>query len=82
MLDKRRILKGCVINDKMQKSIVVTVDKLIEHKIYKKIIKRTTKFHVHDINNTAKIGDLVTIQECSPISKTKSWQLISIIKKN
>lgn len=82
MSDKIHILKGKVISNKMQKSIVVSVDRLIKHKVYKKFIKRTTKFHVHDENNETMIGDLVEIRECRPISKTKFWMLDNIIKKN
>lgn len=82
MSGKVRILKGRVIKNKMQKSIVVTVDRLIKHKMYKKFIKRTTKLHVHNIDNEAIVGDLVEIQECRPISKTKSWILTSVIKKS
>lgn len=82
MIKKIRLLRGRVISDKMQKSIVVAVDRLIKHKVYKKFIKRTTKLHVHDAINISKVGDIVEIQECRPISKTKSWKLISIIEKS
>lgn len=76
------ILKGQVIKNKMQKSIVVSVKKLIRHPIYGKFIRKTTKFHVHDELNASNIGDTVEIQSCRPISKTKSWKLIKINKKN
>lgn len=76
------ILKGRVISNKMQKSIVVAVDRLIKHKIYRKFIKRTTKLHVHDEDNKAMIGDVVEIKESRPISKTKAWILHAIIKKS
>lgn len=78
----RNLLQGRVVCNKMQKSIVVSVDRLVKHKIYKKFVKRTTKLHVHDTNNEAMIGDLVQIQECRPISKTKSWTLTAVIKKS
>lgn len=82
MINKVRTLKGQVISDKMQKSIVVLVDRLVKHKLYGKFIKRTTKLHVHDCDNSSVVGDIVEIQECRPISKTKSWRLINIIKKS
>lgn len=80
--NKVRVLKGRVISDRMQKSRVIAVDRLIKHVMYKKFIKRTTKLHVHDATNASKIGDFVEIQECRPISKTKSWKLVSIIEKS
>ncbi|MDQ1237383.1 MAG: 30S ribosomal protein S17 [Wigglesworthia glossinidia] len=76
------VLKGQVVKNKMQKSIVVSVKKLIRHQIYGKFIRKTTKLHVHDEFNTSSIGDIVEIQSCRPISKTKSWKLIKINKKN
>lgn len=82
MIRKVRVLRGRVISDKMQKSRVVAVDRLIKHAIYKKFIKRTTKLHVHDAINISTVGDIIEIQECRPISKTKSWKLISIIEKS
>lgn len=75
------ILKGRVISDKMQKTRVVSVDRLIKHTMYKKFIKRTIKLHVHDSDNDSKVGDIVEIRECRPISKTKSWILTAVIKK-
>lgn len=82
MNNKIHVLKGRVISNKMQKTIVVVVDRLVKHKLYKKIVKRTTKLHAHDVNSEAMIGDLVEIKECRPVSKTKSWVLTSIIKKS
>lgn len=82
MSDQVHIVRGRVISNKMQKTIVVAVDRFIKHKIYRKFIKRTTKLHVHDIHDESMIGDLVEIQECRPISKTKSWILIAVIKKS
>lgn len=79
---KLQILKGSVIKNKMQKSIVVSVERFVKHPIYKKFMKKTTKLHVHDENNSSKVGDVVEIQECRPISKTKSWKLINIKKNN
>lgn len=72
----RRILQGVVVSDKMDKTIVVKVERLIKHQMYKKYIKRTKKYSVHDENNQFKVGDNVRIQECAPISKNKSWKVL------
>lgn len=82
MADKIRVLKGCVISDKMERSIVVSITRLFKHPIYGKFIKRTTKLHVHDPDNNGNVGDIVEIKECRPVSKTKSWILIAVIKKS
>jgi len=73
---KTRTLTGMVISDKMDKSITVQVARQVKHPIYKKFIKRTSKLHVHDEENSCKEGDLVVIQECRPLSKTKSFRLL------
>ncbi|QJC33742.1 30S ribosomal protein S17 [Enterobacteriaceae endosymbiont of Donacia provostii] len=82
MQKKIKTLKGKVISNKMQKSIIVHINRLIKHPIYGKYINRTTKLHVHDEKNICNIGDLVEIKEFRPISKTKSWILVKIIKKS
>ena len=69
---------GKVVSNKMDKSITVTVERKIKHPLYGKFIKRTTRLHAHDENNECNIGDIVTIQECRPISKLKSWRLIEV----
>lgn len=81
MNDKIRILQGSVVSDKMDKSIVVVIERFVRHSIYGKFVRRTTKLHVHDENNNSNIGDIVEIRECRPISKTKSWKLVRIIEK-
>lgn len=81
MNDKIRILQGRVVSDKMDKSIVVVIERFVRHSIYGKFVRRTTKLHVHDENNDSNIGDIVEIRECRPISKTKSWKLVRIIEK-
>ncbi|WP_163119808.1 30S ribosomal protein S17 [Buchnera aphidicola] len=81
MMDKIRTLQGRVISNKMQKSAVVAIERFVKHAIYKKFIKRTTKIHIHDEENQCHIGDLIEIRESRPISKTKSWILVRIIKK-
>ncbi|QJC34156.1 30S ribosomal protein S17 [Enterobacteriaceae endosymbiont of Donacia cinerea] len=81
MQKKTKLLKGKVISNKMEKSIIVSINRLIKHPIYGKYINRTTKLHVHDEKNICNIGDMVEIKECRPLSKTKSWILVKIIKK-
>ena len=73
----KRILSGTVISSSANKTVVVKVTRRVQHKLYKKIINRTKKYHAHDENNTYKIGDNVKIRETSPISKLKSWVVIN-----
>ncbi len=75
---KAREMLGAVVSDKMDKSIVVSVERKIAHPKYGKYIKRTTKLHVHDEKNECRAGDLVLVRECRPISKTKTWKLVEI----
>jgi len=72
---------GQVVSNKMDKTIVVAVENLVEHPIYKKRVRRTRKFNAHDESNEAQIGDLVRIGETRPISKTKTWRLLEIVRK-
>ena len=72
----KRILQGVVVSDKGQKTIIVRVERRMMHPIYKKFIRRSKKFAAHDENNVSKIGDVVRIRECAPISKTKKWELV------
>ncbi|XZR53114.1 MAG: 30S ribosomal protein S17 [Enterobacteriaceae bacterium] len=81
-MKKPKILKGLVINNKMLKTIVVIIEYKIKHPIYKKFIKRSTKFYVHDENNECNVGDIIKFKEINPLSKTKFWVLVNIIKKN
>ena len=73
----KRILQGTVVSDGNEKTIVVNVDRRVRHPLYKKTITRSSKFHAHDENNTFKVGDNVKIIESKPISKLKSWTVIS-----
>ena len=73
----KRILSGTVISSNANKTVVVKVTRRIQHKLYKKLINRTKKYHAHDENNTYKIGDNVSIKETRPISKLKSWIVIN-----
>tara|TARA_B100001142_G_scaffold26352_1_gene23890 strand:+ start:721 stop:1002 length:282 start_codon:yes stop_codon:yes gene_type:complete len=72
-----RQLTGVVISDKADKTITVKIERKVKHPTYSKIMKRSTKVHAHDEENTAKIGDVVTVQECKPYSKSKTWKLLS-----
>ncbi|RYU65950.1 30S ribosomal protein S17 [Aliivibrio finisterrensis] len=81
MSEKIRTMQGRVVSDKMDKSIVVAIERMVKHPIYGKYIKRTTKLHAHDENNECGLGDTVEVRECRPLSKTKSWTLVNIVEK-
>ena len=72
-----RVLTGVVTSDKADKTITVKVERKVKHPLYGKVVKRASKVHAHDENNTASIGDIVSVKECRPISKTKTWVLVS-----
>jgi len=76
----QRSTTGRVVSDKMDQTIVVLVERMVRHPVYGKFIKRSKKMHVHDAENTCNIGDVVQIQECRPISKTKSWELVKVVE--
>ena len=77
----RKTRVGQVVSDKMDKTIVVAIEDSVQHKLYKKIVKRTYKLKAHDENNECGIGDTVKVMECRPMSKDKRWRLVEIIKK-
>src|SRR6266702_6478730 len=77
---RRQQKVGRVVSNKMNKTIVVVVETLKKHRIYKRTYKQTKRFQAHDEENICQIGDLVRIEECSPLSKMKRWRLIEIIK--
>ena len=72
----RRVLQGVVVSDKGDKTITVLVERRVMHPLYKKFIKRSKKYHAHDETNRCKEGDKVRIEECRPVSKSKSWRVI------
>lgn len=76
-----RTLTGIVVSDKMNKSATVAVERRVKHPKYGKFVKRSTKFHIHDEQNLCRTGDLVSIRECKPMSKTKSWILVNVLSK-
>jgi len=73
-----RTLTGRVVSNKMDKSITVQIERFVKHPIYKKFVKKSTKVMAHDANNECQIGDTVTVKESRPLSKSKTWALVSI----
>ena len=73
----RRVLEGRVVSDKMDKTVTVLVERRFMHPMYKKYVKRTDKYAAHDETNAVKTGDFVTIEECRPISKRKTWSVVT-----
>lgn len=78
---KIRTLQGVVISNKMDKSIVVMIERRVKHPMYGKFITRSTKLKAHDEANVCNEGDVVTITECAPISKSKNWKLVDVVVK-
>jgi small subunit ribosomal protein S17 len=76
-----RSLSGRVVSNRMHKTVTVVIERKIRHPLYHKYIRRRTKLHAHDENNEGGQGDLVLIQECRPLSKTKSWRLVKVLEK-
>lgn len=76
-----RTLTGRVSSDKMDKTITVVIQRLVKHPLYGKYVRRTTKLHAHDENNECREGDLVSIRQCRPLSKTKSWMLVEVVRR-
>jgi len=76
---KVRTIQGKVVSNKMDKSIVVLTERRVKHPIYGKYMSKSSKIHAHDEDNKCTIGDVVTIKECRPLSKTKSWTLVEVI---
>jgi len=81
MPSKRTVKVGRVVSDKMDKTIVVSVERLSRHRLYKRVIRLTTKFKAHDERNEARIGDTVRIEESRPLSATKRWRLVEIVQR-
>ncbi len=76
-----RTVIGRVVSDKMDKTITVMVERRVAHPIYGKYVKRSTKLHAHDESNESKMGDTVSIEECRPLSKSKSWRLVKVLER-
>src|SRR5205085_11383730 len=78
---KRKTKVGRVVSDKMDKTIVVSVERLARHRLYKRVIRLSTKFKAHDETNDARIGDTVRIEESRPLSATKRWRLVEVVQR-
>lgn len=79
--DLVRAVPGTVVSDRMDKTVTVLVERRVLHPLYKKYIRRSTKLHVHDENNECRSGDRVLVRECRPLSKTKNWRLVKILRR-
>ena len=77
--DTNRTLTGRVVSNKMEKTITVLVERRVKHPIYGKFIKRSTKVYAHDEENQCQIGDTVTVEQCRPMSKSKTWRLLRVV---
>ncbi|MBT7334211.1 MAG: 30S ribosomal protein S17 [Gammaproteobacteria bacterium] len=73
-----RTISGVVVSDKMEKTITVRVERRVKHPVYGKYVRKSSKLHAHDEDNTCKVGDTVTVVECRPLAKTKTWMLKSV----
>jgi len=76
-----RAVPGTVVSDRMDKTVTVLAERRVLHPLYKKYIRRSTKLHVHDENNECRNGDSVLVRECRPLSKTKNWRLVKILRR-
>jgi small subunit ribosomal protein S17 len=79
--NSRKVRLGTVVSDKMDKTVVVAVERRVSHPLYGKQVVRTRKFHAHDAENTARQGDLVRIMETRPLSRTKRWRLLEVVER-
>jgi len=79
--NQRKVMRGIVTSNKMQKTVVVQVDRKVRHPLYEKFVSRKTKLFAHDENNEAKVGDVVEITQTRPLSKLKSWRLVRVVQK-
>lgn len=78
---QRKIRLGRVVSDKMNKTVVVELERLFSHPIYKRTMRRTNRIKVHDENNECKVGDVVRVMETRPLSKEKHWRLLQVVRK-
>ena len=76
-----RTMQGRVVSDKMDKGITVVVERRVKHPLYGKYVSKSTKLHAHDENNECQTGDLVVVEQCRPVSKTKKWRFIKLIER-
>jgi small subunit ribosomal protein S17 len=78
----RRTLTGRVVSDKMQKTVTVLIERRVTHPLYGKVVTRSKRYHAHDENGEFHEGDLVTIEECRPISRSKAWRVVRLVEKS
>ena len=78
---ENRTLQGRVVSDKMDKGITVVIERRVKHPLYGKYVSKSTKLHAHDENNECQTGDLVVVEQCRPVSKTKKWRFIKLIER-
>jgi small subunit ribosomal protein S17 len=78
---ENRILQGRVVSDKMDKSITVMIERREKHPLYGKFVRKSTKVHAHDENNECQVGDVVVVEQCRPLSKTKKWRFLKLIER-
>jgi small subunit ribosomal protein S17 len=81
MRERRRVLTGVITSDKMDKTVVVSVERVTRHPLYGKVIRLRKKYHAHNEDNAAKVGDMVRIRECRPLSKTKKFFVEEIVQR-
>ena len=77
-----KTVEGRVVSNKMDKTVTVLVERLVKHALYGKYIRRSTKLHAHDENNSCNEGDVVRVTECRPLSKTKNWRVVEVVARN
>ena len=77
----QRTIEGRVVSNKMNKTVTVLLERQVQHPLYGKIVRRSTKVHAHDENGECKEGDLVRIAECRPVSKTKNWRVVAVVTR-
>ena len=78
---KLRTVEGRVVSNKMDKTVTVLVERQVQHALYGKYIRRSTKLHAHDADNACRMGDMVRVAECAPLSKTKNWRVVEIVTR-
>ena len=76
-----KTVEGRVVSNKMNKTVTILVERLVKHALYGKYIRRSTKLHAHDEDNTCNEGDIVRVSECRPLSKTKNWRVVEVITR-
>ena len=78
---RKKVLQGVIVSDKMEKTAVALVQRTVQHRLYKRTVKKSKKYKIHDEQNQCQIGDYVRLIECKPISKDKCWKLVEIIER-